>query len=64
MTYRGTIAYDPPQRRVRSDCGSGAWRDPEHYREWKRKWREKNREHVRAYIREYMRTYRKRTASE
>jgi hypothetical protein len=59
MKYRGTIAFDPPQRQVRSGCGTDAWRDPDHYREWKRRWREGHREHVRTYQREYMRNYKR-----
>jgi hypothetical protein len=73
MTYRGSIAFEPPyHRRLSEDAPLprrksakrpegviGKWRDPDHYREWKRAWREKHREHVLIYHREYMRTYKK-----
>jgi hypothetical protein len=54
MKYRGTIAFEP-QRKIRSDAGSGNGRDQENYREWKRKWRDSHREHLRTYHREYYR---------
>ena len=57
--YRGNISFDEPDRKVRADCGTGQWRDPDHYREWKRRWREAHRNHVREYQRLYMRRYRK-----
>ena len=53
--YRGSVSFDEPLR-VRADCGTGQWRDPDHYRAWKRRWRDK--QHVRDYMREYMRQYR------
>jgi hypothetical protein len=63
MTERGSIAFDPPDRTIRADAGTGKWVSG-NCLAWKQAWREKRREHVRTYHREYMRKYRARNSGE
>lgn len=63
MLYRGSIPFDKPGRRKRSDAGTGIPRHGDADRERKQQWRNENREHYREYQREYMRRYRKRKSA-
>lgn len=56
--YRGTIAFDPPDSKIRKDAGTGARSTKKYRSEQSLNYRANNREHVRAYMRGYMRKYR------
>jgi hypothetical protein len=58
--YRGTIAYDRPDRAVRCDAGTGERHNPEYRKAKNDRLRAARPEYFRNYMREYMRNYRKR----
>ena len=58
--YRGSIAYDDADRKLRCDAGTGQRNNQAYMNALHRAWRAKNRDHAREYQRLYMRRYRQR----